>query len=89
MADQDLWMKPKVRPITTEKYWSCVLCYVDNVLVIHHGAMSVLYRIGKLFKLKDGQNNGDPDMYLGTKLRKTAMPNGVEAWTLSPSKYVQ
>ena len=31
---------------------------------------------------------GDPDMYLGAKLRKTILPNGVEAWALSPSKYV-
>jgi hypothetical protein len=64
MVDQDLWMKPEVRPLTSENYWSYVLCYVDDFLVKHHAAMSVLNRIGKLFKLKDDPNNGNPDMYL-------------------------
>jgi hypothetical protein len=31
---------------------------------------------------------GDPDVYLGAKLRQTCLPNGVWAWGLSPSKYV-
>jgi len=31
---------------------------------------------------------GDPDIYLGAKLRRTRLPNGVWAWGLSPSKYV-
>jgi hypothetical protein len=32
---------------------------------------------------------GDPDFYLGGKLRKVTLANGVEAWGISPSKYVQ
>ena len=76
MADQDLWMKSEVKPITGEKYWSYVLCYVDNVLVIHHDSRSVLNRIGEFFKLKDDPNNGKPDMYLGAKLRQTTLNNG-------------
>ena len=32
---------------------------------------------------------GDPDLYLGAKLRKVALPNGVQAWSTSPSKYIQ
>jgi hypothetical protein len=32
---------------------------------------------------------GDPDFCLGAKLKKLIVPNIVEAWTLSPSKYVQ
>ena len=32
---------------------------------------------------------GDPDLYLGAKLRQHTLENGVLAWTLSPSKYVQ
>ena len=31
----------------------------------------------------------DPDIYLGAKLRKVTLDNGVEAWGHSPSKYVQ
>jgi hypothetical protein len=31
---------------------------------------------------------GDPDIYLGSKLRKVTLPNGVEAWMISPAKYI-
>jgi hypothetical protein len=31
---------------------------------------------------------GDPDIYLGAKLKETQLPNGVMVWGLSPSKYV-
>jgi hypothetical protein len=31
----------------------------------------------------------DPDFYLGAKLKKLIVPNIVEAWALSPLKYVQ
>ena len=30
---------------------------------------------------------GDPNIYLGAKLCKTRLPNGVEAWALSPGSY--
>ena len=32
---------------------------------------------------------GDPDIYLGTKLRQIRLDNGVWAWAMSPSKFVQ
>jgi hypothetical protein len=32
---------------------------------------------------------GDPDIYLGTKLRKVDLENGVQAWSMSPSKYIK
>ena len=31
----------------------------------------------------------DLDIYLGTKLKETQLPNGIWAWGMSPSKYVQ
>ena len=31
----------------------------------------------------------DPDFYLGNKLKMTTLPNGVHAWGMSSSKYVQ
>ena len=37
--------------------------------------------------MKEG-SIGDPDMYLGAKLRKFTLHNGVQAWGFSPSKYV-
>ena len=32
---------------------------------------------------------GDPDIYLGAKLRKVQLNNGMFAWGMSPAKYVQ
>ena len=32
---------------------------------------------------------GKPDIYLGTKLQKTRLHNGVWAWAMSPTRYVQ
>lgn len=37
--------------------------------------------------MKEG-SIGDPDLYLGAKLRKTRLLNGVEAWATSPAKYI-
>jgi hypothetical protein len=32
---------------------------------------------------------GKPDIYLGAKLSGCRLPNQVEAWAMSPSKYIQ
>ena len=36
-----------------------------------------------------GWEIGDPEFYLGAKLRPTILPNGVITWGMSTSKYVQ
>jgi hypothetical protein len=87
-ADADLWMKPMVRPSDGQEYYAYILLYVDDALVVHHDAEAELHRLDKFFHMKDG-SIGNPDMYLGAKLRKMTLPNGVEAWTMSPAKYVQ
>ena len=38
-------------------------------------------------KLKEGLS--EPDIYLGAKLKKVTLTNGVVAWGMSPFKYVQ
>ena len=68
-AKLDLWMKPMVRPKDGFDYYAYVLIYVDYVMVIHHDAESVLRRIYNYFKLKPS-SIGDPDIYLGSKLKK-------------------
>ena len=87
-ADPDLWMKKCVRPEDGFEYYAYILLYVDDCLTIHHDAIGVLNELDYYFKLKPG-SIGDPDIYLGAKLRKITLNNGVEAWGLSPSKYVQ
>jgi len=64
-----------------------VLCYVDDVLSISHNAEEVLNRLDKYFRIKSG-SLGDPDTYLGAKLKKMRLPNGVVVWALSPARYI-
>ena len=66
-GDNDLWMKPEIDP-DGDKYYSYILCYVDDVLVVHHDAMTTLMNIDKYLKLKLS-SIGDPDIYLGAKLK--------------------
>ena len=87
-ADPDLWMKPMVRPGDNFEYYAYILLYVDDCLCIHHDAENALKELDHYFTMKKG-SIGDPDIYLGGKLRKVTLENGVEAWCNSPSKYVQ
>ena len=47
-----------------------------------------LKQLGKYFALKEG-SVGEPSLYLGAKITKVTLPNGVSAWGWSSSKYVQ
>ena len=77
-ADLDLWMKPMVRPENGFNYYVYVLIYAHDVMVRHHDAENVLRRIYKYFKLKQCYI-GNPDIYLGSKLYKMRLNNGVWA----------
>ena len=87
-ADPDLWMKPAIRPDDGFEYYSYILFYVDDCLAINHDADQCLKDIDKFFPMKPG-SIGDPDIYLGAKLRQVKLSNGVNAWSFSPTKYVQ
>jgi hypothetical protein len=86
-ADPDLWYKAETRPADSFRYHAYILCYVDNILCVHHNPMSVLNLIHGYMLLKPSLI-GDPDIYLGAKLKLTQLDNGIWAWGLSPSKYV-
>ena len=87
-ADPDLWYKLETRPEDNFEYYGYVLLWIDDVLAIHHNAEKVIRELDHYFPMKKG-SIGDPDLYLGAKLRKVTLANGVEAWGLSPSKYIQ
>ena len=76
------------RPDDGHEYYAYILLYVDDILAIHHDAMSALNEIDKFFHIKP-ESKGDPTTYLVAKLRKVTLSNGVEVWSASPSKYVQ
>ena len=88
LSDPDLWYKPQTRPYVHFLYYSYILCYVDDIRCIHHDAMTIMNMLDGCFQMKD-RSVGDPDIYLGTKLKQTTLTNGVKAWGMSPSKYVQ
>ena len=81
-ADPDLWLKSEIRPEDGVKYYSYILCFC-----IHHNADSMLELFCRSFLFKPGFSK--PDMYLGAKLLKTRLHNGVWAWAMSPTRYVQ
>jgi hypothetical protein len=86
-ADPDLWLKAVTRPEDNVHYYPFILCYVDDILCIHHVPMSVMKEIDGYLPLKSSSVGG-PDIYLGAKLKETQLPKGVMAWGLSPSNYV-
>jgi hypothetical protein len=88
LADRYLWMKEETRPDDGVKYWAYILIYVDDILCVHHDLGTSLSQIDKYFKMKPGSIM-EPTFYLGAKLNKTLIPNGVVDWVMSSSKYIQ
>ncbi len=86
-ANPNLWYKAETRPTDNFRYYAYILCNVHDILCMHHNPMTILDQINGYMPLKPSLV-GDPDIYLGAKLRQTRLPNGVWAWGLSPSKYV-
>ena len=88
LADPDVWIKAEVRPSDGFKYYAYALLYVDDALIVHHDAETALREMDHYFKMKPGSIK-TPDFYLGAKLRQMTLPNGVCAWGMSASKYIQ
>jgi hypothetical protein len=86
-ADPDLWLKADVHP-DGEPYYRYIILYVDDCLSIGLDAAKELEKLDHYFQMKPG-SIGDPDVYLGTKIKPMTLPNGVVAWACSASKYVQ
>ena len=72
LADPDLWIKPEVRDDRVE-YYSYILCYVDDILVVHHDYRPALDHIDQFMNLKEG-SVGDPNIYFGAKLKRFKCP---------------
>jgi hypothetical protein len=77
-------LKVMIRPEDRLWYYAYILLYVDDILCIHHDAESAINELDRYHR-----SIGDPDIYLGTKLHKVELSNGVHAWSMSLSKYVQ
>jgi hypothetical protein len=87
-AGRDLWMKAETYPGDGVSYWAYIMIYVDDILCVHHYPGSRLAKLDEYFKMKEGSIQV-PTLYLGDKLKKTVLPNGVVTWGMISSKYVQ
>ena len=86
-ADPDLWIKAEYRLEDKLDYYSYILSSLDDILCIHHDPDEVLKKLNRYEQLEQG-SVGNPDMYLGTKLKYMQLHNNIWAWYMSPSKYV-
>jgi hypothetical protein len=87
LADPEVWMRAKTRDNGFE-FYEYVLIYVDDILCISDTPQQSLEQIDKYFPMKPNLI-GKPDIYLRAKLSGVRLPNQVEAWAMSPSKYIQ
>ena len=55
--------------------------------MIHEKPRPVLDKIDTYMELKP-DSVGDPDVYLGAKLKRVKVENRVWCWSLSPAKYI-
>jgi hypothetical protein len=85
LADRYLWMKEETRPDYSVKYWAYILIYVDDILCVHNDPGTSFDQIDNYFNMKPGSIM-EPLFYLGSKLKKTVMPNGVVAWFMISRK---
>ena len=75
-ADPDVWIRPASRNDGTE-YYEYFLLYTDDCLVISDNVEKILRNeIGKSFRLKE-KSIGDPGKYIGGKIRKVELNNGI------------
>ena len=87
-ADPDVWIRQAVKS-DGSKYYEYALLYVDDMLVVSERAENVIrMEIGKYFELKEA-SIGMPDIYLGGKVSRVELANGVKAYTFSSSQYVK
>ncbi len=68
-------------------YYAYILCYIDDLIVVHHNQRCIMYKIDSFLPLKPG-SIGPPVMYFGAKLKKKTYEDGTVARGLSPLMYV-
>ena len=86
LADPDLWMRKATRS-NGESYYEYILLYVDDLLCCSEFPKEAIFEIEKYFPLKKG-SIGTPNNYLGGKVGKVTLTNGIEAYSWSIGQYV-
>ena len=80
-------MREAVTPDGSE-YWEYVLLYVNYALCCSCNPKEVLTsEIGKFWIMKR-DSIAPPNIYLGNKVSKVTLENGVKCWSFSSAQYV-
>ena len=87
LADPDLWISKEVNDNGCE-YYEYMLLYVDNYICISGQPREALEEVNNYCSMKDS-SIGPPKIYLGAKVGKVKLTNGVEAYDISMIQYVQ
>ena len=69
-------MKAEYRPEDKLVYHSYILCYVDDILFIHHDPDKVLNKLDQYVLLKPSSVRSS-DMYLGINIKHMQLHNGI------------
>ena len=87
LADPDLWYKPST-DTNGFQYYSYILVYVDDLLIIDKSPSSYMAQIQQNFKVKESSIE-EPKTYLGADTTKVYYPDGSFAWTMGSESYVK
>jgi hypothetical protein len=88
LADLDVWYRADCKPDGFE-YYSYILVYVDDILVISHQPEVTMTIIAQSFRLKDGY--AQPTRYLGATIHKWKLfsDDNPEHWGHSAEEYIR
>ena len=87
LADPDLWYKPETSP-QGFKYYSYVMVYVDDILIVSKDPSRYMKQIQEDFTLKPS-SIGVPKSYLGADISKVYHSDGSYSWTMGSETYVK
>ena len=87
LADPDIWLKPATSESGT-KYYSYILVYVDDLLIIDKQPEKFMEQIQGKFKVKPSSIE-EPKSYLGADTSKANYPDGSFAWTMGSETYIK
>ena len=87
-ADPDVWRKADIKPDGTE-YYSYLLVYVDDILVISLDPSKYMSSIQSMYRLKDDSIE-KPTNYLGATIREWKFDEQPEklCWAIGAKRYI-
>ena len=89
LADPDVWYKAETKT-NSEQYYSYILCYVDDVLLIHETPQKLMDMLESKYPFKSDKPGKPTMVYLGANLQKLpSMTKGKECWGASTVQYVK